>query len=106
KSNQTAAALAPISTAIDNGPGKSARPTVPGKSPNNARQAAGEGMEGKGLAKGNLLEQNASRTPSRKDAPSALERVRQAAKKDKQCGSRRSCTTSTTRKLCAWPTSR
>ena len=41
-------------------------------------------MEGSGLAKGNLLEQNASRTPSRKDAPSALERVRQAAKKDKQ----------------------
>src|SRR5947199_413685 len=69
---------------MTNGPGKSDRPTVPGKSPNNARQPAAEGMEGKGLAKGNLLEQNASRTPSRKDAPSALERVRQAAKKDKQ----------------------
>src|SRR6266513_2122523 len=84
KSNQTTAVLAPFSTAIDNGPGKSDRPTVPGKSPNNARQPAAEGMGGKGLAKGNLLEQNASRTPSRKDAPSALERVRQAAKKDKQ----------------------
>src|SRR6266567_7383655 len=69
---------------MTNGPGKSDRPTVPGRSPNNARQPAAEGMEGKGLAKGNLLEQNASRTPSRKDAPSALERVRQAAKKDKQ----------------------
>src|SRR5205809_510212 len=69
---------------MTNGPGKTDRPTVPGKSPNNARQPAAEGMEGKGLAKGNLLEQNASRTPSRKDAPSALERVRQAAKKDKQ----------------------
>jgi hypothetical protein len=41
-------------------------------------------MEGSGLAKGNLLEQNASRTPSRTDALNALERVRQAAKKDKK----------------------
>src|SRR5436853_6965536 len=41
-------------------------------------------MEGNGLAKGNLFEQNASRTPSRTDAPSALERVRQAAKRDKK----------------------
>jgi hypothetical protein len=41
-------------------------------------------MEERGLAKGNLPQQNASRTPSRSDAPSALERVRQAAKKDKQ----------------------
>ena len=31
-------------------------------------------MEGKGLAKGNLLQQNASRTPSRNDAPSAVVR--------------------------------
>ena len=41
-------------------------------------------MEGRGLAKGNLSQQNASRTPSRSDASSALERVRQAAKKDKK----------------------
>ena len=41
-------------------------------------------MEARGLAKGNLLQQNASRTPSRSDAPSALERVRQAAKGDKK----------------------
>ena len=41
-------------------------------------------MEGRGLAKGNLPQQNASRTPSRTDAPSALERVRQAAGKDKK----------------------
>jgi len=69
---------------MTNGPGKSDSPTVPGKSPNKAGPPAAEGMEGKGLAKGNLLQQNASRTPSRNDAPSALERVRQAAKKDKQ----------------------
>jgi group II intron reverse transcriptase/maturase len=36
------------------------------------------------LAKGNLRQQNASRTPSRNDAPSALERVRQAAKQDRK----------------------
>src|ERR1700758_827342 len=69
---------------MTNGTGKSDSPTVPGKSPNNAGQPAAEGMEGKGLAKGNLPQQNASRTPSRKDAPSELERVRQAAKKDKK----------------------
>ena len=67
-----------------NGQGKSDRPAVPEKSPNNAGQPAAEGMEGRGLAKGNPRQQNASRTPSRTDAPSALERVRQAAKKDKK----------------------
>ena len=36
------------------GPGKSDRPTVPEKSPNNAGQPATEGMEGRGLAKGSL----------------------------------------------------
>src|ERR1700758_3851380 len=67
-----------------NGQGKSDRPEVPEKSPNNDGQPAAEGMEGRGLAQGNLPQQNASRTPSRKDAPSALERVRQAAKGDKK----------------------
>ena len=65
-----------------NEPGKSDRPVVPEKSPNNAGQPAAEGVEGRGLAKGNPPQQNASRTPCRKDAPSALERIRQAAKKD------------------------
>ena len=69
---------------MTNGPGKSDRPTVPEKSPNNAGQPVAEGMEGRGLAKGNLRQQNASRTPSREDAHSALERVRQAASKDKE----------------------
>lgn len=55
--------------------GKSERPKVPEKSPNKA--TAAEGMEGTGLAKGNPSQQNASRTLRRKDAPSALERVRQ-----------------------------
>ena len=69
---------------MTNGPGKSDRPTVPEKFPNNAGQPTAEGMEGRGLAKGNLPQQNASRTPSREDALSALERVRQAASKDKK----------------------
>ena len=67
-----------------NGPGKSDRLVVPEKSPNKAGQPAAEGMEGSGLAQGNLRQQNASRTPSRNDAPSALERVRQAAKQDRK----------------------
>ena len=67
-----------------NEPGKSDRPVVPEKSPNNAGQPAAEGVEGRGLAKGNPPQQNASRTPSRNDAPSALERIRQAAKKDRK----------------------
>src|SRR6202165_4019756 len=69
---------------MTNGPGKSDRPAVPEKSPNKAEQPVAEGMEGRGLTKGTLPQQNASRTPSRKDALSALERVRQAAEKDKK----------------------
>jgi len=64
--------------------GKSDRPEVPVKSPNNAGQPVAEGVEGRGLAKGNSLQQNAPRTPSRTGASSALERVRQAAKGDKK----------------------
>jgi len=67
-----------------NGHGKSDRPIVPAKSPNNAGQPAAEGMEGRGLAEGNTLEQNASRTQCRQNASSALERVRQAARRDKK----------------------
>ena len=63
--------------------GKSDRPIVPGKSPNKAGVSAAEEMEGRGLAKGNLSQQNASRTQSRVDAPNALEQVRQAAKENK-----------------------
>jgi RNA-directed DNA polymerase len=64
--------------------GKSDRPIVPGKSLNKAGQPAAEEMEGRGLAKGNPQQQNASRTLSRTDAPSALERIRQTASKDKK----------------------
>ncbi len=64
--------------------GKSDRPVVPEKSPNKTGKLDAEGMEGRGLTKGNLPQQNATRTPSRIVAPNALERVRQAARKDKK----------------------
>ncbi len=67
-----------------NDQGKSDRPAVPMKSSNNAGQPTAEGMEGSGLAKGNPRQQNAPRTPSRNGAPSALERVRQAARQDRK----------------------
>jgi group II intron reverse transcriptase/maturase len=41
-------------------------------------------VEGRGLAKGNTLEQNAPRTQGRAGALSALERIRQAAQRDRQ----------------------
>jgi|SRR5580704_11759290 preprotein translocase subunit SecD len=64
--------------------GKTDRPAVPAKSSNNAEQTVAERMKGRGLTKGNLPQQNASRIQSRNDAPSAVERVRQAARKDKR----------------------
>jgi group II intron reverse transcriptase/maturase len=63
--------------------GQSDRPVVPTKSPNNAERSAAEGMEGRGRAKGNPSQQNASRTLNRADARSALGRVREVAERDK-----------------------
>ena len=57
--------------------GKSDSPVVPGKLPNKAEQAT-EAMEGRGLAKGNLIQRNAHRTQSRESVHSGLERVREA----------------------------
>lgn len=57
---------------------------VPTKLPNGAGvTAAEEAMEGRGPAEGNTEEQNAPRTQSRVGAPSALDRVCEAAKRDK-----------------------
>jgi RNA-directed DNA polymerase len=66
-----------------NDPGQSDRPIVPAKFPNNAGASAAEGTEGRGLAKGNPSQQNAPRTLRRDGARSALERVREAAERDK-----------------------
>jgi len=69
---------------MTNGDGKSDSSVVPEKPPNNAGRPAAEVVEGRGLAKGNSPESNASRTQRREDAPSALERIRQAARKDRK----------------------
>jgi group II intron reverse transcriptase/maturase len=67
-----------------NGRGKSDRPEVPGKPLNKAGQPAEEAAEGRGRAKGNSPECNALRTQGRGGAPSALERIRQAARRDRK----------------------
>jgi RNA-directed DNA polymerase len=67
-----------------NEPRKSDSPVVPVKSPNKTGQPVAEEMEGRGLAKGNLPQQNAPRTQGRQGAPSALERVRLAAARDRK----------------------
>lgn len=66
--------------------GKSDSSVVPEKPSNNAEEPGAEKVEGRGLAKGNRLGQNASRTQSRsrEGAPSALERIREAARRDRK----------------------
>jgi RNA-directed DNA polymerase len=63
--------------------GKSDGRVVPKKLSNKAAEVAAETVEGRRPAKGNTHQQNASRTQSRtQGAPSELERVRQAARRD------------------------
>lgn len=64
--------------------GKSDRPDVPAKSPNKTgQQPVAEGMEGRGLTKGKLQQQNTRRTQCRDSVQSALERIRKTANEDK-----------------------
>mgnify|MGYP001828092834 CR=1 FL=1 len=65
---------------------KSDRPVVPGKSSNKGYGAPcpAEGVEGRGRAKGNSRQQTRSRTQYRKDLQQALDRVRQAASRDRR----------------------
>ena len=64
--------------------GKSDRSIVPKKSANQTGKPEREEMEGRGLAKRNLHQQNMFRTQGRGDVHSALERVREAARKNKE----------------------
>jgi RNA-directed DNA polymerase len=64
--------------------GRSDRPVVPGKPPNKAEEPAAEAAEGRELAKGNSRGRDTLRTPGRAGAFSALERVRQAAVRDRK----------------------
>ncbi len=66
--------------------GKSDSLIVPEKPPNKGCGAprSAEGVEGRGLAEGNPIQQPRSRTQSRLDLQHAVERIRQAARKDKK----------------------
>jgi group II intron reverse transcriptase/maturase len=68
-----------------NGPEKSHSPVVPAKSPNKAApEAAAEGMEGRGLTKGNLRQRNVPQTQGwEQGTHSELARVREKASKVK-----------------------
>jgi RNA-directed DNA polymerase len=70
-----------------NGRGKSDSPIVPAKPSNKGDATAApsaEKVEGRGLPKGNLGEQNRSRAQIRQGLQSALDRVRQAAVRDRK----------------------
>lgn len=64
--------------------GQSDSPVVSTKSPNKAAEPAAEGMERSGLAKGNSLDSHDARTQGRTSSSDGLERVRQAAQRDKK----------------------
>src|SRR5215472_11803426 len=67
------------------GYGKSDSPILPTKSPNKAGHTVAEVVEGRGLTKENTDQQNASRTQCRTTGvPSALDRVRQVAVRNKE----------------------
>jgi RNA-directed DNA polymerase len=63
--------------------GKSDRPIVPTKAPNNAGQPAAEAVEERGLAKGNTDRPTRPGRSAGSDVPSGLDRVREVARKDK-----------------------
>jgi len=64
--------------------GKSDSLVVPEKPPNKAGDTAAEVVEGRGLAEGNSPEGNVLRTQRRVGTQSALERIREAARKDRK----------------------
>jgi len=64
--------------------GKSDDPVVPAKPPNNAADAVAEVVEGRGSAKGNTASKTRPGHRAGLNAPSALDRVRQVACKDKE----------------------
>lgn len=63
--------------------GKSDMPVVPAKSLNKATSVAAEVMEGRGMTKGNTATTTRSGHRAGPGVPSALDRVRQVARQDK-----------------------
>src|SRR3954454_24286998 len=64
--------------------GKSDMPVVPANSPNKVASAAAEVGEERGMAKGNTTSKTRSGHRAGQGAPSALGRVRHAAREDKE----------------------
>jgi hypothetical protein len=62
--------------------GKSDGPVVPAKPPNNAPGGAAEAVEGRGPAEGNAASETRSGRRAGPSAPSELDRVRRAARRD------------------------
>jgi group II intron reverse transcriptase/maturase len=67
-----------------NGDGKSDTAVVPEKLPNKAAEPAAEAVEGREVAEGKTPKHNTLRTQSREGVHSTLERIRQAARQQKQ----------------------
>jgi RNA-directed DNA polymerase len=65
-------------------PGESYSGVVPAKQPNKSGRPLAEVVEGRPLAKENAAQLNLYRTPSRESGLSGLERVREAARKDRK----------------------
>ena len=65
------------------GPGKSDNPIIPTKLPNKAGRPVAEVVKERGLTKENADQQNTCRTQGRESVPSALERIREAAIRNK-----------------------
>ncbi len=63
---------------------KSDRPVIPTKARNKANKTVEDSLEGRGLAKGNTERPTAARTQSRTPVSSGLDRVREAAKRDRK----------------------
>jgi hypothetical protein len=67
-----------------NGGGESYNGIVPSKRSNEGQGGPKEMVEGRPLTKENAEAPNPNRTPSREIGPSRLDRVRQAARQDKE----------------------
>jgi RNA-directed DNA polymerase len=71
-------------TPMTNDREKSDRLVVPGKPPNNAAEPAAEAVEGSERAKGNSPDGHDDRTQRRMQSSDGIERVRQAARRDRK----------------------
>jgi RNA-directed DNA polymerase len=71
---------------VMDGRGKSDGPVVPARPPNKPARAGAEAVEGRGPAEGNAASKTRPGRSAGQGAPSALDRVRQVAVKDREAG--------------------